>query len=375
MIVTRAVFRDFRNVKEETIEFSPTVNVLWGMNAQGKSNILEGIWYFARGRSFRGAHDRDMIRQEAPASQFGVSVEREGEKYPVELTAELPREGRKRLLRNGAPLSSVSEMIGNLRAVLFCPAHLSVVNGGPAERRSFLDVAISQLDPGYIRDLSLYRAAYSHRAALLRRFSSGAEVAREEWEVFSEQMSDAASRIAAARFEYVKKLSFHVASFFEEMTGGKESPSVSYKSHLLGGAEDGYDPALGKKILFEKLTSNIEREAAAGSTLWGTHKDDIRLALDGSDARLFASQGQQRSFALAMKLSEGEISREKSGEYPVFLLDDVFSELDANRRKYITDRLLGRQIIVTSCEPSVVPEGAGAARFIEIVGGSVAGVR
>ncbi|MBQ6262351.1 MAG: DNA replication/repair protein RecF [Clostridia bacterium] len=375
MIVTRAVFRDFRNVEEETIEFSPTVNVLWGMNAQGKSNILEGIYLFARGRSFRGAHDRDMIRQDASASGLGVSVEREGEKYPVELIAELSREGKKRLLRNGAPLSSVSEMIGNLRAVLFCPAHLSVVNGGPAERRSFLDVAISQLDPGYIRDLSLYRAAYSHRAALLRRFSSGAEVRTEEWEVFSEQMSDAASRIAAARFEYVKKLSLHVASFFEEMTGGAESPSVSYKSHLLGGVEDGYDPAEGKKILFDKLTSNIEREAAAGSTLWGTHKDDIRLALDGSDARLFASQGQQRSFALALKLSEGEISREKSGEYPVFLLDDVFSELDANRRKYITDRLLGRQIIVTSCEPSVIPGGEGAARFIEIKNGSVAGVR
>ncbi|MBR7033231.1 MAG: DNA replication/repair protein RecF [Clostridia bacterium] len=375
MIVTKAVFRDFRNVRDEEIGFSPTVNVLWGSNAQGKSNILEGIWYFARGRSFRGAHDRDMIRQGYPFSRIGVSVEREGEKYPVELTAELPREGRKRLLRNGAPLSSVSEMIGNLRAVLFCPSHLSVVNGGPAERRSFLDVAISQLDPGYIRDLSLYRASYSHRAALLRLFASGRDVSSAEWEVWAEHMSDAASRIAAARYEYSLKLSRHVVSFFEEMTGGAEIPSISYKSHLLGGAEDGYDPAEGKKLLFEKLTANVEREAAAGSTLWGIHKDDLRLSLDGSDARLFASQGQQRSFALAMKLSEGEISREKSGEYPVFLLDDVFSELDSSRRKYITERLLGRQIIVTSCEPSVVPEGAGAARFIEIRNGSVAGVR
>ncbi len=375
MIVTRAVFRDFRNVEDETIEFSPTVNVLWGMNAQGKSNILEGIYYFARGRSFRGAHDRDLIKQDLPFSTFGVTVEREGEKYPVELSAELPREGKKRLLRNGAPLSSVSEMIGNLRAVLFCPAHLSVVNGGPAERRSFLDVAISQLDPGYIRDLSVYRAAYAHRAALLRRFSTGAEVADAEWEVWAEHMSDSASRIAAARFEYVGKLARHVASFFEEMTVGAEKPSVSYKSHLLGGDADGYDPAAGKRLLFEKLTTNIEREAAAGSTLWGPHKDDVRLALDGSDAKLFASQGQQRSFALAMKLSEGEISREKSGEYPVFLLDDVFSELDANRRKYITNRLLGRQIIVTSCEPSVIPDGGDSARFIEIKGGSVAGVR
>ena len=373
MIVTKAVFRDFRNVEEETIEFSSTVNVLWGMNAQGKSNILEGIWYFARGRSFRGAHDRDMIKEGAPFSKFDVFIERDGEKYPVELSAELPREGRKRLLRNGAPLSSVSEMIGNLRAVLFCPAHLSVVNGGPAERRSFLDVAISQLDPGYIRDLSLYRAAYAHRSALLRRFSSGSSVTDTEWEVFAEQMSDAAARIAGARFEYVKKLSRHVATFFEEMTDGAETPSVSYKSHLLGGGES-FDPALGKRLLFEKLTSNIEREAAAGATLWGIHKDDVRLSLDGSDARIFASQGQQRSFALAMKLSEGEISREKSGEYPVFLLDDVFSELDAGRRKYITDRLLGRQIIVTSCEPSVIAGSADAARFIEIKNGSVAGV-
>ena len=371
MIVNSATFRDFRNLRDETIGFSPSVNVLWGMNAQGKSNILEGIWYFARGRSFRGAHDRDMIRNGAPAAAVSVSVGREGNQYPVVLGAELYHTGKKRLTRSGAPLSSVSEMIGNLRAVLFCPAHLSVVSGGPAERRSFLDVAIAQLDPGYIADLSLYRAALAHRSALLKKHAAGGTVTTEEWEVWADRMSDAGARIAECRAKYVEKLSRFVSAFFEEMTEGRETPSVSYRSHLLPQDGEEFTVDRGRAALFEKLTTNVERESAAGATLWGVHTDDVRLTLDGNDARLFASQGQQRSFALAMKLSEGEISRELSGEYPVFLLDDVFSELDASRRRYIMDRLSGRQIIVTSCEPSVVPDGSGTARFIEIEGGRV----
>ena len=376
MKVKRAVFSNYRNIASEEIELSPSVNVLWGLNAQGKSNILEGIYYFARGRSFRGAKDRELISFDSPFASIGVDVERDGAQFPVRLEVLLRRDAKKRLSRNGAVFSSVSEMIGNLRAVLFCPAHLSMISGSPSERRQFLDIALSQLHPEYIDLLSVYKAALGERNALLRRASSGSLVSREEWEVYAAQMSESAAGIAKMRLEYADELATHISSFFHDMTDGREVPSVEYESHLLPkDAEDGepFSEDDAKERLYNKLISNLDREQAAGSTLWGVHKDDLKLSINGCDTRLYASQGQQRSFALAMKLAEGEISRKSAGEYPVFLLDDVFSELDAGRRAFIMDKLSGRQIVVTSCEPSVIPDNVSSSdvTFMEVSGGRI----
>jgi len=160
------------------------------------------------------------------------------------------------------------------------------------------------------------------------------------------------------------------------MTGERENPCLRYTSHLdteESGEEIFDEKEATAENLYTRLTSNIDRESAAGSTLWGPHKDDIHITLNGKDARLFASQGQQRSIALSMKLAEGEFSKRMSGEYPVFLLDDVFSELDESRRRFIMDKLAGRQIIVTSCEPTVVPSAGtwGDVSFFEVKDGEI----
>ncbi len=358
MKVTKAEYYFYRNLREVNVSFSPGVNVLWGMNAQGKSNILEGIYYFARGRSFRGAKDRDLVMFGESAARFSVEFCRGESAVPVTLGAAVPANGKKKLFRNGAPLKGSAEMLGAFRAVLFCPSHLSIVNGGPAERRAFLDIAIAQNSPAYIYYLSNYRRFLAERNALLKRHAKGIRVSTAEWETYAEQLSRAAAEIYAHRHAYCTALTEDVSEYFREMTGDREKPCLRYTSHLdvtESGEEIFDEKGATAENLFTRLTTNIERESAAGSTLWGPHKDDIHITLNGKDARVFASQGQQRSIALSMKLAEGEASRRMSGEYPVFLLDDVFSELDESRRRFIMDKLKGRQIIVTSCEPSVVP--------------------
>ncbi len=375
MTVNKVKYSNFRNLSDVELEFSDGVNVLYGMNAQGKSNILEGIYYFARGRSFRGAKEKDLVAFGENTALWELEMTKAGGKYSTLLRAAVQVQGKKRLFRNGAPLKNPAEMLGTFRSVLFCPAHLSIVGGGPAERRAFLDIAIAQNSSSYVYYLSNYRRFLAERNALLKRYSSGVKVSREEWETYAAQLSLAAAEIYTERSAYCQKLSDAVCGYFTEMTSGGEIPNLHYASHV-GVSESGEELFSEKEVctenLYNRLVSNIEREAAAGSTLWGPHKDDIKITLNERDARLFASQGQQRSIALSMKLAEGEISKQLTGEYPAFLLDDVFSELDSTRRAFIMEKLTGRQIIVTSCEPGVIPGKYGdTAKFFEVRGGRV----
>jgi len=367
MTVTRVIYHNWRNIGECDVPLGSGINVLWGMNAQGKSNILEGIYYFARGRSFRGAHDKELIRFGCDFSAASLEFLRDGYENTTKLEAMIPRSGKKKLLRNGAPLSSSAEMMGSFRAVLFCPANLSIVTGGPLERRTFLDIAISQLSPTYLSYLKRYTKLLGERNALLKRAQSGEPFSYDEIDVYSSELARCGAWIASYRNEYVRYLGEAVSRYFAGMTGGAEIPTLTYTSHAL---YDGIpEPLLNigdepdSSQLHAKLTSHIEREIAAGVTLWGIHKDDVELLLNCREAKLYASQGQQRSIVLSMKLAEAEIAQSIGGEYPVILLDDVFSELDENRRRFILDSLGAetngaasrRQIIVTSCEPDIIP--------------------
>lgn len=365
MRVCRVSYSNFRNIRSASVELSDGVNVLCGMNAQGKSNILEGVYYFARGRSFRGVRERDLVMFGESLAELSLDFVRgEGDAH-VRLSAALPTVGKKRLCRNGAPLRGAAEMLGAFRAVLFCPSHLSIVDGGPAERRAFLDIAIAQNSPDYVYYLSNYRRFLAERNALLKRRASGVAVSSLEWETYAAQLSRAAGAIHSLRERYCASLTEDICEYFREMTDSREEPSLRYVTHL-DASERSYE-----EELFARLVDNIERECAVGSTLWGPHKDDIAITLNSREARLYASQGQKRSLALSMKLAEGEFSRRASGEYPVFLLDDVFSELDEARRAFIMEKLRGRQIIITSCEVSALPDNASDVTYFEVSGGEV----
>ena len=378
MIVSRVACLNWRNIPECDIPLCDGINVLWGMNAQGKSNILECIYFFARGRSFRGAKEKELVRFGCDYSVSRIDFLRDGYKRETSLEVAIMAAGKKKLTRNDAPLTT-ADMMGAFRAVLFCPSNLTIVSGGPLERRTFLDVALSQLSPKYLHHVRRYSKLLAERNALLKRASTGGEVTAEEWEVYAEAMSESAAWIAAYRSEYTGMLSSAVCGYFADMTGGREVPALTYTSHAL--AEDMPSPLAhpgeepDKTVLVPRLTENIGREIAAGSTLYGIHKDDIVITLNGKEAKLYASQGQQRSIVLSMKLGEAEIAREIGGEFPVILLDDVFSELDEERRRFILSSLGGdgeRQIIITSCEPDVIPDrDIGRVNFLHVEDGTV----
>jgi DNA replication and repair protein RecF len=213
-------------------------------------------------------------------------------------------------------------------------------------------VAISQLKPVYIKRMARYNSVISNRNAILKMSEEERAQYRSMIDIYAGELASLNADIADIRNEYVKKLDFYVKEFFGQMTNGKETPKITYESGA--GAEDFESRERLKNKFLTLLSESYDREVKYGATLFGIHKDDLKIEINGKDARFYASQGQQRSLALAMKMAEGEISREHTGEYPVFLLDDVLSELDINRRKYILSNINNRQVIVTSCEPIVI---------------------
>ena len=352
MIIKNIKLTSFRNMDEETIEFSPTVNVIHGRNAQGKTNVIEAIYLFARGKSFRAFKDKEMIMFEKNVAYALMEYEKRSES--ARLGVEISKNAPKAFYKNGNKAQKTADIIGEFRAVLFCPSHLGIISDAPSVRRNFLDVAISQLKPVYIKLLSRYNGVMSSRNAILKMDEREREQYRDTIDFYSSELASLCADIADVRYEYVKKLDFWVKKFFEQMTDGREVPSISYETNAH--SEDFGSRELLKNRYGVLLCENLEREYKYGATIYGIHKDDLRIEINGRDARLFASQGQQRSLALAMKMAEGEISREYTGEYPVFLLDDVLSELDTERRKYVLSNINNRQVIITSCEPNYFME-------------------
>jgi len=397
MPADRIVLRDFRNIESADIALSPGVNVFLGNNAQGKTNLLESLYLFAAGRSHRTSHERDMVRFGQPYFELSletsaVDVTRIGRSragyvqsaagtndsgraeytqsaadttdsgqtesprsdLPIrrrELGFKVFAEGtRKRECKKNGVVVPLTELIGVFRAVLFCPEHLSIVKSGPAERRSFLDIALCQLKPVYLKSLSRHNRILKQRNALLKQLADG-NGDSELLEVASDQLAREAAHIFTARRNYVRALDIEMKRFFSdlcEVTGESEQPSLVYHSSL--GDDCELDESGAYKCYLERLSANTAREEAAGATLYGSHKDDIIIRLDGRDARLYASQGQQRSLALSMKLGEGAISRVETGDEPVYLFDDVLSELDPRRQLFLLSKLRS-QVIMTACTP------------------------
>ena len=367
MQCNRIEVRNFRNIEAACVDFTPGVNVLVGDNAQGKTNLLEAIYLCALGKTFRQAKDTELVRfgqEECSIVQHFSDSHRE---QSVEMQLFSSTKSRRRVYHNGVSLARTSQLLGNFRVVLFCPEHLSLVKEGPGERRNFLDVAISQLHPAYVRSLQKYNQLLKQRNSLLKLAETDRKTFDDTVELWSIQLAHEAAYIASIRYAYVQKLNEYVGAFFTGMSGERESVCVQYKgtAHV----EDNMyaDREFCERAFLRLYMSHHDREIAAGSTLWGIHRDDLEILLNGKYARIFASQGQQRSIALAMTMAEGEISREIGDkEYPVFLFDDVLSELDASRRAYLLSEICDRQVIMTSCEEHL----SGGQNIVLVKGGT-----
>lgn len=364
MIVKNIEFENFRNIECEKIEFSEGINVIYGENAQGKTNIIEGIYLFARGKSFRAFKDKELVKFDKSVAYAKMNFESKGNE--TLLGVEIPKSQTKRFYRNKIKVAKTSEIIGEFRAVLFCPSHLGIIKDSASVRRKFLDVAISQLRPVYIKMMARYNTVMEERNAILKMLPEERQLNQDLMDIYSEELSSLCADIADIRNEYIKKLDYWVSIFFEEMTKGKEKPKITYESNV---NENDFESRESLKNRFlELLKNNKEREYKYGATLFGIHKDDIKIEINGRDSRFYSSQGQQRSLALAMKMAEGEISRENKGEYPVFLFDDVLSELDDNRKKYVLSNINSRQVIITGCDKGVF-ENTDDCNFIYIKDG------
>jgi len=356
--------RNFRNIETAEIAFDSGVNILVGDNAQGKTNLLEAIGFTAIGKSFRTTHEEDLIRFGEECAEISLdftdSVRRQN------ITVRMMAGRRRRIEHNKVKVSKLSDVVGLFRTVLFCPEHLSLIKDGPGERRNFLDIAISQLYPVYLKSLQRYNQILKQRNQLLRNAEEDRKTFVDTVEFWTSQLAAEAAVIAKYRVEYLNRARVYIENCFAEMTGEKEKPCAIYagSSHLA--PEEYLDKEKSERVYFDLLMKNHDREIGAGTTLWGIHKDDVDIRINDRSARAFASQGQQRSLALAMKLAEGEVCAEICGEKPVFLFDDVFSELDSTRRAYLSGKITDRQVIITTCEPSGIVGG----KIIKVVNGS-----
>lgn len=344
---------NFRNIKELSLDKLEEMNVICGENAQGKTNILEGIWLFTGIKSFRSSKDSAFVKFGCDKASLSVNFTAEG----IENDAELAIKEHRTAVLNNNKLKSASLLAGKFKAIVFSPADLELVSGGPAVRRRFLDVAIGQLYPGFIGIAKNYARAVTQRNRIIKDYKYDSTLS-VMLDVFEEEIAANGKKIIEFRKRYVSRLEEFLPEVYAGISCGKEILKTEYISCCESGE------------LKEMLKSSRKDDMYTGSTSVGPHRDELDFKINGISARGFGSQGQKRSVALSVKLSEAEVIRKISGEYPVFLLDDVMSELDPDRQNYILNHIKGIQSFITCCDPSNA-EKLKKGKLINIKNGSV----
>lgn len=343
MFLAETELRSYRNYSFMRQEWNPGINILLGYNAQGKTNLLESIYVLSMAKSHRTAKDREWIQFESNhAVVYGRAIRRTG---PVNLELTITDKGKKAKI-NGVEQRKLSDYIGTLNVVMFAPEDLDLVKGTPQLRRRFLDMEIGQVSPSYLYNLSNYNKILVQRNQLLR------EIARKEkstdlLEVWDVQLVDYGIKIHLKRLEFLNKLREWAKEIHQEISNYKEELQISYQStlHQLGESELEHL----KLAFLELLAKNRVKEIERGTSLYGPHRDDLSFTINGQDAQSYGSQGQQRTAALSLKLAEIELINQEIGEYPILLLDDVFSELDETRQTHLLEGFKDKcQIFVTT---------------------------
>ncbi len=366
MRIRRIELRNYRNYKEEQIDLSSGVNVFLGQNAQGKTNILEAVYYAALGRSHRTSVDAELVRWEAGEAKFSLDFLRFDAENQLEFF--FFRDKRRQILRNGAAVR-MKDLIGTMNVVLFSPEDLFLIKGAPAGRRRFLDMEISQADPAYFYDLAVYMRLLAQRNSLLKKIRDG-EAEESELSLWDAQIIPRAVSVVKKRIEVVKKLDVLASKMQKSLSGGKETLSLRYELH---GAREG-DHMTNDLLSWynEKLAESVRLDILRGVTRFGPHRDDLAFFVNEADLRSYGSQGQQRTGVLSLKLAELAFFREETGEYPILLLDDVMSELDRERREQLLSFIRGEklQALVTATDEAYIPSG-GFGQIFHVEHGTV----
>lgn len=361
MRVDRLNLQGFRNYETLQAAFDPGVNLIVGDNAQGKTNLLESVVYLSEGSSYRTRKEEELIGWERDFARLEADITTA--RREVNLVYALFRGPRRRqILLNGVKQKNAQAAEEVLNTVLFCPEDLQILRAGASVRRRFLDSAISQLRPKYKKAISDYQKLYESKSRILRDYHEKPSLL-EALPDFNRQMAMAGAVIIGYRANYCKKLSALSEKYHGVCSGGNENLQLRYQT--VSNIDDPFAPA---QEIFEKLMEHQEghyrAEIESGRCLTGPHKDDFEVFLDDRSLKSFGSQGQTRTAAIALKLSEREISRDDTGEEPVLLLDDVLSELDQGRQDFILNEIRSGQVFITCCETEKVTT-AGQVLFVE----------
>ena len=364
MKINSVKLNNFRNISSMELHATDGVNVIYGENAQGKTNILEAIWLFTGCKSFRGSKDAEFIKFNEEISKINLDFSDNVRNKKSEI---IIGNKKKNVSLNGVSLRSSSELIGSFYAVIFSPSHLSLIKDGPSGRRRFLDTALCQLKPSYAEHLAGYRRALLQRNALLKDLHLSPQL-YDILDSLDDQLSRYSSAVISERLKYIEILSQYSKQIYAGISENKEYFNVTYSRNDITDINISVSDLYNLEL--ERIKNARKEDVLYKTTTIGPHRDDIDILINNVSARSFGSQGQQRSCALALKLGESEIIKKITGETPVALLDDVMSELDEKRQDYVLNHINDRQVFLTCCDPSQVLRLCGGKSFL-INGGEI----
>ncbi len=354
MIVEDVKISQFRNIVSEEIKLSPQLTVICGMNGQGKTNLLESIWMLTGAKSFRSAKDAQLIMMGEEFCTIESNVQDNINKnIRIVINRELGKTIRKASI-NEVDYGRAAAIAGNVTAIVFEPNHLRLVKQGPHERRNFIDTALCQLYPNYITLLRKYSRLVSQKNALLKKYYQ-TQNASTLLEVFNESLANLGQEISQKRQDYINLIKGDIVEKYAEISKEKEKLSIEYSACF----------DVNEKPLFQTLKDSMQSEINAGYCLKGPHREDFIIKIDYKEAKLYASQGQQRSAVLALKLAEANAVIKITGEKPILLFDDVLSELDEHRQNFILNNITDKQTVVTACDISLFDKTNGKIFTVE----------
>ena len=332
MIVTKIELSNFRNYDSLSLELDDKTNILYGKNAQGKTNVLEAIYLCSTTKSHRSSKDAELIKFENNEGHIKLFINKKGREYRIDI--HLRKNKSKGIAINGIPIKKASELFGIFNVIFFSPEDLDIIKNGPAERRRFVDMELCQLDKIYVYNLINYNKVLGQRNQLLKDIYMKPEL-EDTLDVWDMQLVQYGEKIIQRRLRFIEEVNAIIGDIHHNLTGGRERIGLSY------------EPGCGALSLEAALEKNRERDIRMKSTSVGPHRDDICFMAGGIDISRFGSQGQQRTAALSLKLSEIYIVKRKIKDTPVLLLDDVLSELDSSRQNYLLDSISDIQTLIT----------------------------
>lgn len=357
MTIRELTFCGFRNLKDSCIQPSEGMNIIYGDNAQGKTNLLECIWMFNGVRSFRGSKDSELVSFQKKSATVSVTFFAEQRMQTAQIQI---LQNKREAVLNGVKKNSTAELIGKCTSVVFSPEHLTLVKNGPSERRRFIDGALCRLKPRYAVLFTGYHRVLNQRNALLKDIPRHRELS-ETLSIWDEKLAQIGASLLYERFSYINLLREKARAFHTGISERKEDLSLIYQSGCKIQPDD--SSAQMQEKLTQSLVLSRKEDIYTGCTNYGPHRDDIEILINGIKARNFASQGQQRSAVLSLKLAEAAVLKEKMQENPIILLDDVLSELDLSRQTYLLNELQGWQVFITCCDRSAVQSLRGGCVF------------